>query len=89
MPLSPPPVQLVFSDEFNQEGRNLSSQARDKRWTAHKMWYDATADYEVYRPEQARGPADVEHLAQRAIDRAGWVGPAARRRWLPCLLAWF
>lgn len=54
-------MQLVFSDEFNQEGRNLSSQARDKRWTAHKMWYDATADYEVYRPEQARGPADVEH----------------------------
>ncbi|KAL4430015.1 hypothetical protein ABPG77_004385 [Micractinium sp. CCAP 211/92] len=63
-------MQLVFSDEFNKAGRDLSVQAGDSRWTAHKMWYDATADYEVYRPEQVTtaGGAAVITMENKTID---------------------
>ncbi|KAL4425109.1 hypothetical protein ABPG77_008214 [Micractinium sp. CCAP 211/92] len=52
---SDPPVrnyQLVFSDEFEDDGRSLAVEAGDKRWTAERMWYAGTEDMEVYVPEQ-------------------------------------
>lgn len=31
-------MQLVFSDEFNEEGRDFGVGAKDPRWTAERMW---------------------------------------------------
>lgn len=45
-------MQLVFSDEFEQEGRSFGVEAKDSRWTAENMWYEGTLDFENYRSEQ-------------------------------------
>ena len=42
--------QLVFSDEFNEEGRTFWP-GDDPYWTAVDIWYGATGDYEWYSPE--------------------------------------
>jgi beta-glucanase (GH16 family) len=42
---------LVFSDEFNVEGRTFWP-GDDPFWTAVDLWYGATGDYEWYTPEQ-------------------------------------
>ncbi|KAK9814665.1 hypothetical protein WJX72_009478 [[Myrmecia] bisecta] len=44
-------MQLVFSDEFNQAGRNFSYD-KDSRWLAVDMYYAPTADKEVFKPDQ-------------------------------------
>lgn len=43
---------LVFSDEFEKEGRRFDVKARDPRWTAEDIYYFPTQDIEVYKPEQ-------------------------------------
>ena len=43
---------LVFSDEFNTDGREFGVKARDPRWTAEDIYYFPTQDIEVYKPEQ-------------------------------------
>lgn len=43
---------LVFSDEFNTDGREFGVKARDPRWTAEDVYYFPTQDIEVYKPEQ-------------------------------------
>lgn len=43
---------LVFSDEFNEEKRELGAEHEDPRWTAEDMYYFPTQDVEVYKPEQ-------------------------------------
>ena len=45
-------MQLVFSDEFETAGRSLGVGAADPRWTAERMWYAGTQNYDVYLPEQ-------------------------------------
>ncbi|KDN50357.1 glycoside hydrolase family 16 protein [Tilletiaria anomala UBC 951] len=42
--------QLVFSDEFQQEGRTFWP-GDDPFWEAVDIWYGATGDYEWYSPE--------------------------------------
>ncbi|KAK0528210.1 beta-glucan synthesis-associated protein [Tilletia horrida] len=42
--------QLVFSDEFNQEGRTFWP-GDDPFWEAVDIWYGATHDYQWYSPE--------------------------------------
>lgn len=54
LPSTPSTPQLVFSDEFNQAGRNMAVGEADPRWTADRMWYAGTFDMEVYEPEQVR-----------------------------------
>ncbi|RKP08191.1 beta-glucan synthesis-associated [Thamnocephalis sphaerospora] len=44
--------KLVFSDEFNQDGRNFAP-GKDKIWEAVDLHYWQTGDYERYTPEQA------------------------------------
>ncbi|KAN0063939.1 beta-glucan synthesis-associated protein [Thecaphora frezii] len=41
---------LVFSDEFNQEGRTFWP-GDDPYWEAYSGWYSGTMDYEWYDPE--------------------------------------
>ncbi|KAE8229325.1 hypothetical protein CF326_g5706 [Tilletia indica] len=41
---------LVFSDEFNEEGRTFWK-GDDPFWEAVDIWYGATQDYEWYSPE--------------------------------------
>ncbi|KAK0568363.1 beta-glucan synthesis-associated protein [Tilletia horrida] len=41
---------LVFSDEFNEEGRTFWK-GDDPFWEAVDIWYGATMDYEWYSPE--------------------------------------
>lgn len=48
------PPQLVFSDEFAEDGRSLAVEAADPRWTSERMWYAGTEDMEVYVPDQVR-----------------------------------
>jgi hypothetical protein len=43
---------LVFSDEFNTDGREFGVKARDPRWTAEDIYYFPTQDIEIYKPEQ-------------------------------------
>lgn len=50
-PHPPSTPQLVFSDEFEADGRSFGA-AGDPRWTAGAFWYGSTQDLEVYRPEQ-------------------------------------
>jgi hypothetical protein len=45
-------LQLVFSDEFVEAGREFGVKAGDPRWTAQDMYYFPTTDLEVYKPEQ-------------------------------------
>ncbi|KAK0544673.1 beta-glucan synthesis-associated protein [Tilletia horrida] len=42
--------QLVFSDEFNTEGRTFW-EGDDPYWTAVDLWYGSTMDLEWYSPE--------------------------------------
>lgn len=51
-PTPPAPQILVFSDEFNKEGRSFKAGDKDPRWTAQDMYYFPTHDEEVYKPEQ-------------------------------------
>ncbi|KAI8050410.1 beta-glucan synthesis-associated [Syncephalis plumigaleata] len=44
--------QLVFSDEFNQDGRNFRP-GQDKIWEALDLWNWQTGDMEYYHPDQA------------------------------------
>ncbi|KAI3433376.1 hypothetical protein D9Q98_003193 [Chlorella vulgaris] len=44
--------QLVFSDEFNTPDRDFRAAAQDPKWTAQNLYYSATNDVEVYKPEQ-------------------------------------
>lgn len=53
---------LVFSDEFNIAGRDLSVLANDSRWTAENMYYFPTQDIEVYKPEQVTTGNGSLHL---------------------------
>ena len=41
--------ELVFSDEFNQEGRTFYP-GDDPYWEAMDLWYGATQDMEWYSP---------------------------------------
>lgn len=43
--------ELVFSDEFNVEGRTFYA-GDDPFWEAVDLWYGATADLEWYDPQQ-------------------------------------
>lgn len=42
-------LELVFSDEFNQDGRTFY-EGDDPYWTAPNIWYGATKDLEWYDP---------------------------------------
>ena len=46
-------LTLVFSDEFNADGRDLGP-GRDAKWEAVDLWYSATGDHEVYKPDGVR-----------------------------------
>ena len=46
------PMILVFSDEFEKEGRKFDVKSKDPRWTAEDIYYFPTQDIEVYKPEQ-------------------------------------
>lgn len=60
-PISPcdstaPPLtsmKLVFSDEFNTPGRDLSIAANDSKWFAEDFWCSGTQDMEIYTASQA------------------------------------
>jgi len=43
--------QLVFSDEFDEDGRTFFP-GDDPHWEAEDLWYRATEDLEWYKPEQ-------------------------------------
>lgn len=45
------PYELVFSDEFNADGRTFYP-GDDPFWEAMDLWYGATADQEWYDPSQ-------------------------------------
>ncbi|KAK7691618.1 hypothetical protein QCA50_005017 [Cerrena zonata] len=45
------PYELVFSDEFNVDGRTFYP-GDDPFWEAQDIWYGATADLEWYDPSQ-------------------------------------
>ncbi|KAI9778985.1 MAG: hypothetical protein M1839_007796 [Geoglossum umbratile] len=45
-------LHLVFSDEFNREGRTFYP-GDDPYWTAPNIWYGATQDLEWYDPDAA------------------------------------
>ncbi|CAL1711204.1 unnamed protein product [Somion occarium] len=45
------PYELVFSDEFNMDGRTFYP-GDDPFWEAMDLWYGATADQEWYDPSQ-------------------------------------
>ncbi|KAK0567849.1 beta-glucan synthesis-associated protein [Tilletia horrida] len=47
---NPQNYHLVFSDEFNEEGRTFWK-GDDPYWEAVDIWYGATMDYEWYSPE--------------------------------------
>jgi Beta-glucan synthesis-associated protein SKN1/KRE6/Sbg1 len=51
---------LVFSDEFNTEGREFGVTKDDPKWTAEDMYYFPTGDIEVYKPEQATTYSEYE-----------------------------
>ena len=53
---------LVFSDEFNVAGRDMSVLANDSRWTAENIYYFPTQDIEVYKPEQVTTKNGSMHL---------------------------
>jgi len=53
-PVTTSPLYLVFSDEFEKEGRKFAVDARDPRWTAEDIYYFPTQDVEVYKPEQVQ-----------------------------------
>ncbi|KAJ1977255.1 hypothetical protein H4R33_006254 [Dimargaris cristalligena] len=42
---------LVFSDEFNKDGRTFKA-GEDPHWEAVDLWYWPTMDMEYYKPEQ-------------------------------------
>ena len=42
-------LTLVFSDEFNEEGRDLGP-GKDAKWEAVDLHYSATGDDEIYKP---------------------------------------
>lgn len=50
-PITNDKYHLVFSDEFNTEGRTFWPND-DPFWEGADIWYGATADYEWYTPEQ-------------------------------------
>ncbi|UZJ53248.1 hypothetical protein CBS101457_002568 [Exobasidium rhododendri] len=50
-PKSKDSYHLVFSDEFDTDGRTFWP-GDDPFWTAVDLWYGATGDYEWYTPEQ-------------------------------------
>lgn len=50
-PISQESYHLVFSDEFETEGRTFWP-GDDPFWTAVDLWYGATGNYEWYTPEQ-------------------------------------
>ena len=43
--------QLIFSDEFNREGRTFNP-GDDPYWEAVDLWYGETGDLEWYDPKQ-------------------------------------
>lgn len=45
-------MQLVFSDEFEEPGQSFAVTAGNPRWTAERLYYASTDDWEVYLPEQ-------------------------------------
>ena len=45
-------LYLVFSDEFEEQGRKFGVEDQDARWTAGDLYYFPTQDIEVYKPEQ-------------------------------------
>ncbi|KAL4448085.1 hypothetical protein ABPG75_005304 [Micractinium tetrahymenae] len=47
-------MQLVFSEEFTEDGLAFGAAARNPRWTAESMWYSGTQDIENYQPEQVK-----------------------------------
>lgn len=50
-PVTNDQYHLVFSDEFEEEGRTFWP-GDDPFWTAVDLWYGGTFDYEWYSPEQ-------------------------------------
>ncbi|KAK9814320.1 hypothetical protein WJX72_004030 [[Myrmecia] bisecta] len=79
-------LQLVFSDEFNKAGRNFGS-GQDSRWLAMDMYYAATNDKEVYKPDQVTTKAGTAVLtlekapapvSARTQDPWGAITPVAQ-----------
>lgn len=48
---NPGTFSLIFSDEFNQDGRNFA-EGNEPYWTALDMWSIPTNDWEYYSPQQ-------------------------------------
>ncbi|KXN74234.1 glycoside hydrolase family 16 protein [Conidiobolus coronatus NRRL 28638] len=44
-------LQLVFSDEFDENGRKFGK-GQDPFWEAVDLWYEPTGDLEYYHPDQ-------------------------------------
>eukprot|EP01135_Chromosphaera_perkinsii_P006224 Nk52_evm1s462 gene=Nk52_evmTU1s462 len=47
-------MKLVFSDEFNSQDRDFSTQTSDNRWVGTDIYSWLTADDEVYTPEMLK-----------------------------------
>ncbi|EED80246.1 predicted protein [Postia placenta Mad-698-R] len=54
------PYVLVFSDEFNTDGRSFPGD--DPYWEAADLWYGATNDLEWYAPEQVTTTGGALHI---------------------------
>ncbi|KAE8268018.1 hypothetical protein A4X09_0g4326 [Tilletia walkeri] len=59
--------KLVFSDEFNEEGRTFWP-GDDPFWEAVDMWYGATLDYEWYSPEAVNTTGGKLVIALEAME---------------------
>lgn len=69
---------LVFSDEFQEEGRKFGVKDKDPRWTAEDIYYFPTQDIEVYKPSQvttADGKAKITIEKTRKPERASSLQP--------------
>lgn len=69
---------LVFSDEFNQDGRKFGVKDNDTRWTAEDIYYFPTQDIEVYKPSQvttADGKAKITMEKTRKPEYATSLQP--------------
>lgn len=64
-PISGERFHLVFSDEFEEEGRTFWP-GDDPFWEGVNIWYGATADYEWYTPEQINTTGGALQLTMEA-----------------------
>lgn len=61
------PYVLVFSDEFNTDGRSFYP-GDDPYWEAADLWYGATNDLEWYAPEQVTTAGGALHITLEQVD---------------------